>query len=104
MEIIFCGNQHYTSIKSGLLKHINLVHACIEMAEMVLSLYISQHWHDYYLQWNQSEYPGVKNLRFTTDQVWTPDILLYNRYISIYNYETRLFSIIFALNSIIILL
>uniref|UniRef100_A0A674CKJ2 Neuronal acetylcholine receptor subunit alpha-7 n=1 Tax=Salmo trutta TaxID=8032 RepID=A0A674CKJ2_SALTR len=35
-------------------------------------------WFDHYLQWNQSEYPGVKNLRFTTDQVWTPDILLYN--------------------------
>ena len=36
-------------------------------------------WFDHYLQWNQSEHPGVKNLRFTTDQVWTPDILLYNR-------------------------
>ncbi|KAI3358093.1 hypothetical protein L3Q82_003101 [Scortum barcoo] len=35
-------------------------------------------WFDHYLQWNQSEHPGVKNLRFTTDQVWTPDILLYN--------------------------
>ncbi|KAG7225502.1 hypothetical protein INR49_027497 [Caranx melampygus] len=35
-------------------------------------------WYDHYLQWNQSEYPGVKNLRFTTDQIWTPDILLYN--------------------------
>uniref|UniRef100_A0AAZ3Q2G2 Neurotransmitter-gated ion-channel ligand-binding domain-containing protein n=1 Tax=Oncorhynchus tshawytscha TaxID=74940 RepID=A0AAZ3Q2G2_ONCTS len=36
-------------------------------------------WFDHYLQWNQSEYPGVKTLRFTTDQVWIPDILLYNR-------------------------
>uniref|UniRef100_A0A3Q2YL13 Cholinergic receptor, nicotinic, alpha 11 n=1 Tax=Hippocampus comes TaxID=109280 RepID=A0A3Q2YL13_HIPCM len=35
-------------------------------------------WFDHYLQWNQSEHPGVKNLRFTTDQIWTPDILLYN--------------------------
>ncbi|KAM7420862.1 hypothetical protein PAMA_015190 [Pampus argenteus] len=35
-------------------------------------------WYDHYLQWNQSDYPGVKNLRFTPDQVWTPDILLYN--------------------------
>uniref|UniRef100_A0A3B4F7C8 CHRNA7-FAM7A fusion protein-like n=1 Tax=Pundamilia nyererei TaxID=303518 RepID=A0A3B4F7C8_9CICH len=39
---------------------------------------VSQQWYDHYLQWNQSEYPGVKNLRFTPDQVWTPDILLYN--------------------------
>lgn len=40
---------------------------------------IFKSWFDHYLQWNQSEHPGVKNLRFTTDQVWTPDILLYNR-------------------------
>ncbi|XP_075868565.1 neuronal acetylcholine receptor subunit alpha-7-like isoform X2 [Nelusetta ayraudi] len=40
--------------------------------------WLQMHWYDYYLQWNQSEYPGVKNLRFTPDQVWTPDILLYN--------------------------
>eukprot|EP00063_Salmo_salar_P022735 XP_013997570.1 PREDICTED: neuronal acetylcholine receptor subunit alpha-7-like isoform X2 [Salmo salar] len=39
---------------------------------------VFQSWFDHYLKWNQSEYPGVKNLRFTTDQVWTPDILLYN--------------------------
>ncbi|XP_074509680.1 neuronal acetylcholine receptor subunit alpha-7-like isoform X2 [Sebastes fasciatus] len=37
-----------------------------------------QMWYDHYLQWNQSEYPGVKNLRFSPGQVWTPDILLYN--------------------------
>lgn len=41
---------------------------------------ITQQWYDHYLRWNQSEYPGVKNLRFTPEQVWTPDILLYNRY------------------------
>ncbi|KAM3615245.1 uncharacterized protein V6R79_025396 [Siganus canaliculatus] len=40
--------------------------------------WLQMQWYDHYLQWNQSEYPGVKNLRFTPDQVWTPDILLYN--------------------------
>lgn len=42
-------------------------------------VWVFQQWYDHYLQWNQSDYPGVKNLRFTPDQVWTPDILLYNR-------------------------
>ncbi|KAJ8287917.1 hypothetical protein COCON_G00005760 [Conger conger] len=45
---------------------------------LTTNLWLQMHWYDHYLQWNQSEYPGVKNLRFTTDQVWTPDILLYN--------------------------
>uniref|UniRef100_H3BZQ4 Uncharacterized protein n=1 Tax=Tetraodon nigroviridis TaxID=99883 RepID=H3BZQ4_TETNG len=40
--------------------------------------WLQMQWYDHYLRWNQSEYPGVKNLRFTPDQVWTPDILLYN--------------------------
>ncbi|CAF87171.1 unnamed protein product, partial [Tetraodon nigroviridis] len=35
----------------------------------------SQHWTDIYLTWNPENYPGVQNLRFPSDQVWTPDIL-----------------------------
>uniref|UniRef100_A0A3P9DL83 Neuronal acetylcholine receptor subunit alpha-7 n=1 Tax=Maylandia zebra TaxID=106582 RepID=A0A3P9DL83_9CICH len=42
------------------------------------NMWLQMTWYDHYLQWNQSEHPGVKNLRFTTDQIWTPDILLYN--------------------------
>lgn len=49
------------------------------MHSFIFHFCISQQWYDHYLQWNQSEYPAVKNLRFTPDQVWTPDILLYNR-------------------------
>ncbi|KAG7231533.1 hypothetical protein INR49_011580, partial [Caranx melampygus] len=45
---------------------------------LTTNAWLQMHWYDHYLQWNQSEYPGVKNLRFTPDQVWTPDILLYN--------------------------
>ncbi|XP_014911747.1 neuronal acetylcholine receptor subunit alpha-7-like isoform X3 [Poecilia latipinna] len=45
---------------------------------LTTNAWLQMQWYDHYLQWNQSEYPGVKNLRFTPDQVWTPDILLYN--------------------------
>ncbi|CAN0328282.1 unnamed protein product [Bubo scandiacus] len=37
-----------------------------------------QMWVDVYLTWDQYEYPGVQNLRFPADQIWVPDILLYN--------------------------
>lgn len=43
------------------------------------SVFLSQYWTDIYLTWNPESYPGVQNLRFPSDQVWTPDILLYNR-------------------------
>ncbi|XP_048085465.1 cholinergic receptor, nicotinic, alpha 11 [Alosa alosa] len=45
---------------------------------LTTNIWVNMKWFDHYLKWNQTEYPGVKNLRFTTDQVWTPDILLYN--------------------------
>ncbi|XP_034030634.1 neuronal acetylcholine receptor subunit alpha-7-like [Thalassophryne amazonica] len=45
---------------------------------LTTNAWLQMQWYDHYLQWNQTEYPGVKNLRFTPDQVWTPDILLYN--------------------------
>ncbi|XP_055013416.1 cholinergic receptor, nicotinic, alpha 11 [Boleophthalmus pectinirostris] len=42
------------------------------------NMWLRMSWYDHYLQWNQTEHPGVKNLRFSHDQIWTPDILLYN--------------------------
>lgn len=30
------------------------------------------------MAWNPSEYEGVSDLRFRKDQLWTPDVLLYN--------------------------
>ncbi len=43
-----------------------------------------QIWYDYKLVWTPSEYGGIRDVRFpgTADQIWKPDILLYNRYVS----------------------
>ncbi|XP_072839922.2 neuronal acetylcholine receptor subunit alpha-7 isoform X1 [Pogona vitticeps] len=45
---------------------------------LTTNVWLQMYWYDHYLQWNESEYPGVKSLRFLPDHVWTPDILLYN--------------------------
>lgn len=42
--------------------------------------FVFQYWTDFYLQWNISDYPGVSNVRFPYNQIWRPDVLLYNRY------------------------
>ncbi|KAI4488120.1 hypothetical protein M0804_004968 [Polistes exclamans] len=36
-------------------------------------------WTDYNLQWNQTEYGGVKDVHITPNKLWKPDILMYNR-------------------------
>lgn len=38
-----------------------------------------QEWTDYNLQWNESDYGGVKDLRITPNKLWKPDVLMYNR-------------------------
>lgn len=45
---------------------------------LTTNIWLQMYWSDYYLQWNVSEYPGVKNVRFPAERIWKPDILLYN--------------------------
>lgn len=35
-------------------------------------------WNDMYLQWNESEYGNITNVRVNNDDIWKPDIKLYN--------------------------
>jgi len=41
----------------------------------------TQEWHDYKLMWNPSEYGGVTTINVPAHDIWTPDIVLYNRYL-----------------------
>ncbi|CAG0882854.1 unnamed protein product [Cyprideis torosa] len=44
-------------------------------------------WTDYQLQWDDSDYGGIKVLRLPPDKVWKPDIVLFNNADG--NYEVR---------------
>jgi len=39
-----------------------------------------QWWEDYQLQWNEDEFHISYDLRINPDRVWTPDIVLFNKY------------------------
>ncbi|KAJ8249251.1 hypothetical protein GJAV_G00232790 [Gymnothorax javanicus] len=45
---------------------------------LTTNIWLQLYWHDVYLQWDPSDYPGVSNVRFPDHQIWKPDILLYN--------------------------
>ncbi|XP_063281398.1 neuronal acetylcholine receptor subunit alpha-7-like [Pelobates fuscus] len=45
---------------------------------LITNAWLQIYWNDFYLTWDQSEFPGVQTLRFPSDQIWVPDILLYN--------------------------
>lgn len=42
---------------------------------MYLSL--PKKWRNPLLQWNASEYGGIKSIQTSADKVWVPDILMY---------------------------
>ena len=43
---------------------------------------------DYQLHWNVTEYGGVESIRIHPKLIWTPDLLMYNRWeVSFCSYE-----------------
>ena len=38
-----------------------------------------QKWNDEYLSWNPNEFGGIKFINLPEEEVWTPDIVLYNK-------------------------
>jgi len=38
-----------------------------------------QEWSDYKLKWDPSEYGGIEDINLPAEQIWLPDIVLYNR-------------------------
>lgn len=39
----------------------------------------TQEWIDYKLKWDPSEYGGIEDINLPAEQIWLPDIVLYNR-------------------------
>lgn len=45
---------------------------------MTTNVWLTQHWVDYRLSWNPSQYEGIDKLRIPSRHIWLPDIVLYN--------------------------
>ena len=46
---------------------------------LINSLWL-QEWTDYMLAWNASDYGELQKIRLSPKSIWTPDVLLYNRF------------------------
>ncbi|XP_071850083.1 neuronal acetylcholine receptor subunit alpha-3-like isoform X2 [Apostichopus japonicus] len=45
---------------------------------MVTSVWVNQEWNDSKLIWNPDEYEGITQMKIPIDQLWKPDLVLYN--------------------------
>lgn len=50
---------------------------------LIAYLWIRQTWHDAYLKWNKEDYDGLDVIHIPSNLVWRPDLVLYNKYVSL---------------------
>lgn len=58
-----------------------VIHLDVDEMRSVMSVdaWMRLSWVDEHLQWNPSDYDGVSSIHFGFNELWRPDILLYNR-------------------------
>lgn len=61
------------------------------MLACVLSLSLShiQQWKDVNLLWNPDDYGGIKKIRIPSTDIWKPDLVLYNKYVSLHGLRSE---------------
>ena len=46
---------------------------------MTTIVWVEQEWTDYKLKWDPDEYGGITKLHVPADDIWLPDLVLYNK-------------------------
>ena len=46
---------------------------------MTTNVWLEQQWFDHKLSWDPESYKGVEKLYVPSNEIWLPDIVLYNR-------------------------
>ncbi|XP_034936626.1 acetylcholine receptor subunit beta-like 2 [Chelonus insularis] len=70
------------------LKLSQLIEMNLKNQVMTTNVWVEQKWYDYKLQWDPEEYGGVEMLYVPSENLWLPDIVLYNNADG--NYEVTL--------------
>ncbi|XP_050312459.1 acetylcholine receptor subunit alpha-like [Anthonomus grandis grandis] len=60
------------------LKLSQLIDVNLKNQIMTTNVWVEQSWYDYKLQWNPTDYGNVEMLHVPSDNIWRPDIVLYN--------------------------
>ncbi|KAF8777583.1 acetylcholine receptor subunit alpha-like 1 [Argiope bruennichi] len=71
------NNSDRLTVKMGL-KLSQLIDVNIKNQIMTTNVWVEQEWNDYKLRWEPDEYGGVSKLHVPAEQIWLPDIVLYN--------------------------
>lgn len=71
------NNSHKVIITVGL-KLSQLIDINLRHQVMTTNIWLEQEWEDYKLKWNPAEYGGVDMIHVPAENIWLPDIVLFN--------------------------
>ncbi|XP_018495903.1 acetylcholine receptor subunit alpha-like 1 [Galendromus occidentalis] len=71
------NNSDRLTVKMGL-KLSQLIDVNLRSQIMTTNVWVNQEWSDHKLRWDPAEYGGVTELYVPAEQIWLPDIVLYN--------------------------
>ncbi|KAH9413635.1 Neurotransmitter-gated ion-channel transmembrane region [Dermatophagoides pteronyssinus] len=71
------NNSQSLKVKLGL-KLTQLIDVNLKNQMMTTNVWVTQEWYDHKLKWDPEEYGGVRQLYVPSEQLWLPDIVLYN--------------------------
>ncbi|EFX87443.1 hypothetical protein DAPPUDRAFT_43617, partial [Daphnia pulex] len=71
------NNSDRLTVKLGL-KLSQLIDVNLKNQIMTTNMWVEQEWFDYKLKWDPEDYGGVKTLHVPSENIWLPDIVLYN--------------------------
>ena len=66
------------TVKMGL-KLSQIIGIDMKRQILITNVWVEQEWVDYKLMWNPEDYGGVKHLHVPSQNIWLPDIVLYNK-------------------------
>ncbi|KAH7959352.1 hypothetical protein HPB49_010525 [Dermacentor silvarum] len=71
------NNSDRLTVRMGL-KLSQLIDVNLKNQIMTTNVWVNQEWSDHKLKWDPQEYGGVTELYVPAEQIWLPDIVLYN--------------------------
>ncbi|KAH7637673.1 Acetylcholine receptor subunit alpha-like 1 [Dermatophagoides farinae] len=71
------NNSDRLVVKMGL-RLSQLIDVNLKNQIMTTNVFVEQRWIDYKLKWEPEDYGGVTKLHVPSEQIWLPDIVLYN--------------------------
>lgn len=72
------GNNSDIVIVKMALRLSQLIDVNLKNQIMTTNMWVEQEWIDYKLKWEPDEYGGVTKLHVPAEQIWLPDLVLYN--------------------------